>query len=79
MLEKIKQLATETRDLPGVRFWLTLMSADGELTVVGGYDDKAACDRTSHVNTTRWKDAHHMLEKEPTIVEGEVLAFIAPS
>lgn len=78
MREKLKQYVTETQELPGVRFWLTLMTADGELTVVSGYDDKATCDRMSHVNKTRWRDVSHMLEEQPTIVESEVLTFITP-
>lgn len=78
MVEKIKHYATETQGLSNVRFWLTLMSADGELIVVSGYDDKAACDQMSHVNKTRWRDVSHLLEKQPTIEEGDVLAFITP-
>jgi hypothetical protein len=53
ILETIKHLEAQTHELHGVRFWFSLLSSDGDLTVVGGYDDKEACDRTSAINTSR--------------------------
>jgi len=75
---KIDALRKETHDLPGVKFWMSLLSSDGVLTVIGGYPDKATCEGTSHVNKARWESAQDLLQESPTIIEGEIIAFMAP-
>jgi hypothetical protein len=76
MRDMISSLQAATHELPDVRFWLSLLSDSGELTVIGAYPDKAAMDRTAHVNEARWADAQHLLQDAPTIIEGEIIGFM---
>jgi hypothetical protein len=74
--ETIARLKSQTIDLPGVKYWITVLSDAGELTVIGLYGTKLDRQETASVNTTRWADAQELFLEAPTIVEGEVLAFV---
>ena len=72
----IANLERRTRELPGVEYWISLLSDDGELTVLSAYIDRAACQQNASVNTTRWAEAQHLFQEPPRIIEGEILGFV---
>jgi len=72
----IARLKTQTKDLPGVEYWITLLSDEGELTVISLYGSEVARHETAPINATRWADARDLFQEAPTIVNGEVLAIV---
>jgi hypothetical protein len=73
----IDLLKDRIHEVPGTQHWISLLTGDGELVVMGFFPDKKACEDTAYVNEKRWADARDLFEAPPTVTQGEVLAFVS--
>ena len=72
----MEELEKRLHEAPRVQHSITVLTANGELIVMGYFPDKQACQATAHVNEKRWDQAADMFEEPPVVTEGEVLAFV---
>ena len=70
-------LKSRLHEAPGVQHWVSVLTSDGELVVMGFFPDKRTCERTEDVNERRWAQAADMFEGKPIVTRGDVLAFVS--